>query len=72
LFVISVYVVGIIPFVIHDVVVDGRTESVASVMRVVSGYNAAEAAVAESVGETTLTEGVEVFSAINARVHPTQ
>jgi hypothetical protein len=70
LFVISVYVVGIIPFVVHDVAIDGRTESVASVIGVVSGYNAAEATVAESVGEVTLAESVEVLSTVHARVHP--
>jgi hypothetical protein len=48
------------------VVVDGRTESVASVVGVVSGHNAAEATVTEGVGETTLVEGVEVFATIDA------
>jgi hypothetical protein len=41
-------------------------------MGMVSGYNAAEAIVAEGMGETTLAERVEVLSAIDARIHPTQ
>jgi hypothetical protein len=50
------------------VAVGGRTESVAPVIGMVSGYNAAEAIMTKSMGETTLAEGVEVFSTVDARV----
>jgi hypothetical protein len=72
LFVISIYVIGIVPLVVHNMAVDGRTEGIASVKGVIGGYNAAETVVAEGMGETTLAESVEVLPAIDTRIHLTQ
>jgi hypothetical protein len=72
LFVVSVYVVGIIPIVVHDMTVDGRAESVTPVVGMVSGHNAAETVVTKSVGETALAKSVEVLSTVDTRIHPTQ
>jgi hypothetical protein len=72
LFIISVDVVSVVPLVVHNMAVDGRTKGVATVIGMVSGYNAAETIVAKSVGEAALAESVEILSTIDTRVHPTQ
>jgi hypothetical protein len=72
LFVISVYVVGIVPFVIHDVVVDGWTERVASIVGVISRYNAAETVGTEGMGETALAERMTSFAAVHTGVRPSE